>query len=182
MGFEPATPALRKRCSSQLSYIGKTAGIIARMLLFTPVTAMILSVLTRARSEVGLSRLPVTEKIAGSNPVGPAMKRESLWWLFFHAVSNWDWEPSWCVASGSSYVSEANGEATRRSQGKRYPVGPANFRILFACNELRGYVEFRKVDICWRCQHGVIHLPAFATHAEFLTWISTASRIRHATA
>jgi hypothetical protein len=26
----------------------------------------------RARSEVGLSRLPVTEKIAGSNPVGPA--------------------------------------------------------------------------------------------------------------
>ena len=28
--------------------------------------------LTRARSEVGLSRLPVTEEIAGSNPVGPA--------------------------------------------------------------------------------------------------------------
>lgn len=28
----------------------------------------------RARSEVGLSRLPVTEKIAGSNPVGPATK------------------------------------------------------------------------------------------------------------
>lgn len=27
---------------------------------------------TRARSEVGLSRLPVTEEIAGSNPVGPA--------------------------------------------------------------------------------------------------------------
>jgi hypothetical protein len=26
----------------------------------------------RARSEVGLSRLPVTEEIAGSNPVGPA--------------------------------------------------------------------------------------------------------------
>lgn len=26
----------------------------------------------RARSEAGLSRLPVTEKIAGSNPVGPA--------------------------------------------------------------------------------------------------------------
>jgi hypothetical protein len=25
-----------------------------------------------ARSEVGLSRLPVTEEIAGSNPVGPA--------------------------------------------------------------------------------------------------------------
>ena len=28
----------------------------------------------RARSEVGLSRLPVTEEIAGSNPVGPATK------------------------------------------------------------------------------------------------------------
>lgn len=27
-----------------------------------------------ARSEVGLSRLPVTEEIAGSNPVGPATK------------------------------------------------------------------------------------------------------------
>jgi hypothetical protein len=27
---------------------------------------------TRARSEAGLSRLPVTEEIAGSNPVGPA--------------------------------------------------------------------------------------------------------------
>ena len=27
-----------------------------------------------ARSEAGLSRLPVTEKIAGSNPVGPAKK------------------------------------------------------------------------------------------------------------
>jgi hypothetical protein len=30
------------------------------------------SINTRARSEVGLSRLPVTEEIAGSNPVGPA--------------------------------------------------------------------------------------------------------------
>lgn len=31
-----------------------------------------------ARSEVGPSRLPVTEEIAGSNPVGPAnRKRES---------------------------------------------------------------------------------------------------------
>ncbi len=28
----------------------------------------------RARSEVGLSRLPVTEEIAGSNPVGPAKR------------------------------------------------------------------------------------------------------------
>ena len=28
--------------------------------------------ITRARSEAGLSRLPVTEEIAGSNPVGPA--------------------------------------------------------------------------------------------------------------
>lgn len=29
---------------------------------------------TWARSEAGLSRLPVTEEIAGSNPVGPAKK------------------------------------------------------------------------------------------------------------
>ena len=29
---------------------------------------------TWARSEAGLSRLPVTEEIAGSNPVGPATK------------------------------------------------------------------------------------------------------------
>ena len=29
----------------------------------------------RARSEAGLSRLPVTEEIAGSNPVGPATKQ-----------------------------------------------------------------------------------------------------------
>jgi hypothetical protein len=28
-----------------------------------------------ARSEVGLSRLPVTEEIAGSNPVGPAIEK-----------------------------------------------------------------------------------------------------------
>ena len=32
---------------------------------------------TRARSEAGLSRLPVTEKIAGSNPVGPAIEKPS---------------------------------------------------------------------------------------------------------
>ncbi len=31
----------------------------------------------RARGVAGLTRLPVTEEIAGSNPVGPAMKRES---------------------------------------------------------------------------------------------------------
>lgn len=31
-----------------------------------------------ARSEVGLSRLPVTEEIAGSNPVGRAKKSDSL--------------------------------------------------------------------------------------------------------
>ena len=30
-----------------------------------------------ARSEDGLSRLPVTEEIAGSNPVGPAKERDS---------------------------------------------------------------------------------------------------------
>ena len=41
-------------------------------LLFTSVTAMLFQLLAWARSEVGLSRLPVTEEIAGSNPVGPA--------------------------------------------------------------------------------------------------------------
>ena len=30
-----------------------------------------------ARSEAGLSRLPVTEEIAGSNPVGPAIENTS---------------------------------------------------------------------------------------------------------
>lgn len=37
----------------------------------------------RARSEAGLSRLPVTEEIAGSNPVGPAMKTVHLTVDFF---------------------------------------------------------------------------------------------------
>ena len=36
-----------------------------------------------ARSEAGLSRLPVTEKIAGSNPVGPAKKAPHLTMGFF---------------------------------------------------------------------------------------------------
>ena len=41
----------------------------------------------RARSEVGLSRLPVTEEIAGSNPVGPAKHKHFIWsaFLFAHA-------------------------------------------------------------------------------------------------
>ena len=33
-----------------------------------------------ARSEVGLSRLPVTEEIAGSNPVGPAIELTPVIW------------------------------------------------------------------------------------------------------
>ena len=49
--------------------------------MITPVAQQLavakLDVLTRARSEVGLSRLPVTEEIAGSNPVGPANKHVS---------------------------------------------------------------------------------------------------------
>ncbi len=36
-----------------------------------------------ARSEAGLSRLPVTEKIAGSNPVGPAKQLFKLLREFF---------------------------------------------------------------------------------------------------
>src|SRR6185369_14402091 len=43
--------------------------------MITPVTRTMASGRQiRARSEVGLSRLPVTEEIAGSNPVGPASK------------------------------------------------------------------------------------------------------------
>lgn len=38
--------------------------------MITPVTVIFW--LVWVRSEVGLSRLPVTEEIAGSNPVGPA--------------------------------------------------------------------------------------------------------------
>ena len=37
-----------------------------------------------ARSEVGLSRLPVTEEIAGSNPVGRATDNSPLDRVFFY--------------------------------------------------------------------------------------------------
>ncbi len=37
-----------------------------------------------ARSEVGLSRLPVTEEIAGSNPVGPANENAPAKLGLFH--------------------------------------------------------------------------------------------------
>ena len=69
--FELRTPALRKRCSSQLSQ-GGTPSIVAyvakdgEVWYDTPSTFC-------ACSEVGLSRLPVTEEIAGSNPVGRAI-------------------------------------------------------------------------------------------------------------
>ncbi len=45
-----------------------------------------------ARSEVGLSRLPVTEEIAGSNPVGPARNQNNpyvgcfYFWTGFKSV------------------------------------------------------------------------------------------------
>ena len=40
--------------------------------------------MARARSEVGPSRLPVTEEIAGSNPVGPAIRNQNhLLWVVF---------------------------------------------------------------------------------------------------
>ncbi len=32
----------------------------------------------RGRSSVGLERLPVTQKVAGSSPVGPARNQEEL--------------------------------------------------------------------------------------------------------
>lgn|GEM_PF-2301479 len=40
--------------------------------MITPVAVPSRTLAAWARSEVGLSRLPVTEKIAGSNPVEPA--------------------------------------------------------------------------------------------------------------
>lgn len=59
---------------------GKSDSTIARQRL-KPISSAKQGKLTlpqamiRARSEVGLSRLPVTEEIAGSNPVGPATKQ-----------------------------------------------------------------------------------------------------------
>ena len=51
--------------------------VALRYLLFSSFFAIIHKVNSCARSEVGLSRLPFTEEIAGSNPVGPA-KIESI--------------------------------------------------------------------------------------------------------
>ena len=44
----------------------------------------------------GLSRLPVTEEIAGSNPVEPAIKTESHLWFFFYAWTPTGYEPQTC--------------------------------------------------------------------------------------
>ena len=68
--FELRTPALRKRCSSQLSQ-GGTPTIVAYVAKDGEVWYDTSSTFC-ACSEVGLSRLPVTEEIAGSNPVGRA--------------------------------------------------------------------------------------------------------------
>ncbi len=72
--FELRTPALRKRCSSQLSQGGTPWYIIPCELQKPRGFATIRSEFC-ACSEAGPSRLPVTEEIAGSNPVGRARIR-----------------------------------------------------------------------------------------------------------
>ena len=44
-----------------------------------------------ARSEVGLSRLPVTEEIAGSNPVGRATDIFTLTGCFFIIIASYNY-------------------------------------------------------------------------------------------
>ena len=61
--------------------------IPAGYLHFSSFFAIIHKVNSCARSEVGLSRLPVTEEIAGSNPVGRAKINHSPkgWVIYFDA-------------------------------------------------------------------------------------------------
>ena len=66
--FELRTPALRKRCSSQLSQ-GGTPCYIIPCELQKPRGFATIRLEFCACSEAGPSRLPVTEEIAGSNPV-----------------------------------------------------------------------------------------------------------------
>ena len=103
-GIEPETYALRKRRSTSWAITAREPPLYwisiprenewktylqSHLLYLTPVNATIVRAYRResikvirifieesirARSEAGLSRLPVTEKIAGSNPVGPAKK------------------------------------------------------------------------------------------------------------
>ena len=72
--FELRTPALRKRCSSQLSQ-GGTPCYIIPCELQKPRGFATIRLEFCACSEAGPSRLPVTEEIAGSNPVGRAMSK-----------------------------------------------------------------------------------------------------------
>ena len=80
---------------------------------------------TWARSEDGLSRLPVTEEIAGSNPVGPASKKASaVGRCFFTAQTCLRCEPcrrQWFgkARTRTGTCSEHVGAAKR---GVRYPV------------------------------------------------------------
>ena len=67
-GIEPLTYTLRKCRSTNWATSAQCFILNTRYIILEQLVA------TRARSEVGLSRLPVTEEIAGSNPVGPAMK------------------------------------------------------------------------------------------------------------
>ena len=60
--------------------------IPAGYLHFSSFFAIIHKVNSCARSEVGLSRLPVTEEIAGSNPVGRAKIKHSPFGGYFILV------------------------------------------------------------------------------------------------
>lgn len=63
-------------------------------LLFTPVTGTIFEFWPWARGVAGLTRLPVTEEIAGSNPVGPAIETGNrLLGRFFVSVVPQQFEP-----------------------------------------------------------------------------------------
>ena len=66
--------------------------IPAGYLHFSSLFAIIHKVNSCARSEVGLSRLPVTEEIAGSNPVGRAKINHSPsgWVIYFDASGGFE--------------------------------------------------------------------------------------------
>jgi hypothetical protein len=54
----------------------------------------------RARGVAGLTRLPVTEEIAGSNPVGPAKSYQSCFYTT-HQVALLLFEPLFCCLKSS---------------------------------------------------------------------------------
>ena len=86
----------------------------------------------RARSEVGLSRLPVTEEMAGSNPVGPASRKLShpLRVILFSTkrACSHNSNRSRRLLSNLRFVQEiADVFASIAKTSKRHPVGPAKY-------------------------------------------------------